>query len=110
MLSNSLAFLQMDLMDPEFHKHALAHSRAMQVQITRLLDDAVAAGELQKCDTTRLARAVEAMIGGSMLKWAVDREGKVTDRLTEDLDSLLRPRHCPPHDRRRYPRRKIRKM
>src|SRR6476620_232675 len=28
-LSNSLAFLQIDLTDPEFHKHALAHSRAM---------------------------------------------------------------------------------
>ena len=28
-LSNNLAFLQMDLVDPEFHKHALAHSRGM---------------------------------------------------------------------------------
>ena len=26
-LSNSLSFLQMDLVDPEFHKHALAHPR-----------------------------------------------------------------------------------
>ena len=28
-LSNSLAFLQMDLFDPDFHKHALAHSRGI---------------------------------------------------------------------------------
>jgi hypothetical protein len=99
----------MDLMDPEFHKHALAHSRAMQLEITGLLDDAVTAGELQKCDTTRLARAVEAIIGGSMLKWAVDREGKVTDRMTEDLDSLLRPGRYLPRERRRHPRRTTRK-
>src|SRR5882762_2801725 len=110
MLSNGLAFLQMDLMDPDFHKHALAHSRAMQLEITALLDDAVAAGELQKCDTTRLARAVEVTIGASMLQRAIDRHGQVKDRLTEDLDSLLRPRHCPPRDRRRHPRRKVRRM
>src|SRR6266404_6191083 len=66
-LSNSLAFLQMDLVDPEFHKHALAHSRTMQAEITRLLDEAVAAGELQECDTRKLARAVQSLLGGSML-------------------------------------------
>lgn len=106
-LSNSLAFLQMDLVDPEFHRHALVHSRNTQAAITRLLDEAMDAGELQRCDTTRLARAVQATIGGSLLQWAIDRDGKVTDRLREDLDSLLRPRHCLPRDRRRHPRRKI---
>ena len=50
-LSNSLAFLQMDLVDPEFHKHALAHSRGTIADITALLDEAVAAGELKPCDT-----------------------------------------------------------
>jgi len=106
-LSNSLAFLQMDLVDPDFHKHALVHSRGMQSGIKGLLDEAVRQGELLRCDTSRLARAVQALIGGSMLQWAIDRNGKVTDRLSEDLDSLLRPRHCPPRERRRHPRRKV---
>src|SRR5438105_12011389 len=38
MMSNGLAFLQMDLVDPDFHRHALAHSRAMHAQIEQLLD------------------------------------------------------------------------
>jgi AcrR family transcriptional regulator len=91
-LSNSLAFLQMDLVDPEFHRHALAHSRAMQAEIKQLLDEAVKAGELQKCDTGRLARAVNSIVGGSLLGWAVDRDGTAADRIREDLDALLKPR------------------
>jgi AcrR family transcriptional regulator len=106
-LSNSLAFLQMDLVDPEFHRHALAHSRTMQAEITSLLDEAVAAGELQRCDTRKLARAVQSLLGGSMLQWAIDRDSTVLERVHEDLDSLLRPRYCPPRERRRHPRRKI---
>ena len=35
-LANSLAFLQMDLVDPEFHQHALVHSRGMQAGIKAL--------------------------------------------------------------------------
>ena len=109
-LSNSLAFLQMDLVDPDFHKHAHAHSRGMIAGIKALLDEAVAGGELQRCDTTRLARAVQGLIGGSLLQWAIDREGKAADRLREDLDSLLKPRHCPPRERRRHPRRAVKKV
>jgi hypothetical protein len=85
----------------------LVHSRGMQSGIKGLLDEAVRHGELLRCDTSRLARAVQALIGGSMLQWAIDRNGKVTDRLSEDLDCLLRPRHSPPRERRRHPRRKI---
>jgi AcrR family transcriptional regulator len=106
-LSNSLAFLQMDLGDPEFHKHALAHSRTMQAEVTKLLNEAVAAGDLQGCDTWKLARAVQSLLSGSMLQWAIDRDSSVLERVHEDLDTLLRPRHCPPRERRRHPRRKI---
>jgi AcrR family transcriptional regulator len=109
-LSNSLAFLQMDLFDPDFHKHALAHSRGMVAGLKALLDEAVEVGELQRCDTTRLARAVQGLIGGSLLQWAIDRDGKATDRLREDLESLLKPRHCPPRERRRSARRAVRKV
>src|SRR5439155_22160774 len=103
-LSNSLAFLQMDLVDPDFHKHAHAHSRGMVAGIKALLDEAVSAGELQRCDTMRLARAVQGLIGGSLLQWAIDRDTKVVERLRQDLDTLLKPRHCPPRERRRRPR------
>jgi AcrR family transcriptional regulator len=114
MLSNNLALLQIDLTDPEFHKHAHAHSRAMQAEIKELLDEAVAKGELQCKDTARLARAVQTMIGGALLQWAVDREGTASDRVREDLDTLLKPRaparaaaHSAARERRRRPRRKV---
>jgi AcrR family transcriptional regulator len=108
-LANSLAFLQMDLVDPEFHQHALVHSRSMQAAIKTLLDEAVANGELARTDTTRLSRAVQAMIGGSLLQWAIDRDGKVADRLTEDLDALLNSRKSASRARRHAPRGKLRR-
>ena len=82
----------------------------MHAEIKQLLDDAVTEGTLQRCDTTRLARAVQGLIGGSLLQWAIDRDGKAADRLREDLDSLLKPRHCPPRERRRHPRRIVKKV
>ncbi len=106
-LANSLAFLQMDLVDPEFHKHALAHSRAMQTEVQKLLDEAIAGGELKRCDTRKLARAVQALIGGAMLQWAIERDTTAVERVRDDLDTLLRPRHWPPRERRRHPRRKV---
>jgi AcrR family transcriptional regulator len=92
-LANHLSFLQMDLVDPEFHRHALAHTRETLSFLHKTLDDAVAKGELTPCDTPRLARAVQATVGGSLMQWAIDREGKLRKRLREDLETLLRPRY-----------------
>src|SRR5262245_31777917 len=90
-LANSLAFLQIDLTDPEFHTHAHAHSRATQAELKRLLDAAVRAGELRRSNTARLARALQSLMGGSLLQWAIDRDGKAADRIRADLDALLKP-------------------
>jgi AcrR family transcriptional regulator len=105
-LSNSLAFLQIDLVDPDFHRHAFAHSRAMRAGIKTLLDEAVAIGELARCDTGRLARAVQVVLGGALLQWAIDRDGRAVDRLREDLETLVGPRRSP-RGRRRKRRKKI---
>src|SRR5262245_11148007 len=91
-LSNGLAFLQMDLVEPDFHKIAHAHSRGMQKEIKTLLDEAIRLGELRRCDTTRLARAIHSLMGGSLLQWAIDRDSKAVDRMHQDLDMLLAPR------------------
>jgi AcrR family transcriptional regulator len=107
-LSNSLAFLQIDLVDPDFHSHALAHSRAMRAEIKSLLDEAIAIGELARCDTDRLARGVQVVLGGALLQWAIDRDGSAASRLREDLDTLIRPRHAF-RERRRTPRKKVRR-
>jgi AcrR family transcriptional regulator len=91
-LANHLAFLQIDLVDPDFHALALKQARWMRGEIKALLDDAVKQKELAGCDTTRLALAVAAVMNGSLLAWAVDREGTVRDRMQADLDALLQPR------------------
>jgi AcrR family transcriptional regulator len=90
-MANNLAFLEIDLTDPDFHRLALENSRAMMAGYRALLDEAVAAGELARCDTARLARALCAMAGGSMLNWAILREGTVTEWLRGDIETLLGP-------------------
>jgi AcrR family transcriptional regulator len=102
-LANHLSFLQMDLVDPEFHRHALTHARDTLGWLDKTLVDAVSKGELEPCDTTRLARAVQATVGGSLMQWAIDREGKLRKRLREDLETLLAPRSVtrPKHRRPR---------
>jgi AcrR family transcriptional regulator len=90
-MANNLAFLEIDLTDPDFHRLALENSRAMMAGYRALLDEAVAAGELARCDTAGLARALCAMAGGSMLNWAILREGTVTEWLRGDIETLLGP-------------------
>src|SRR5262249_418625 len=90
-LANSLAFLQIDLTDPDFHQLMLEHSRATLAGYRALLDEAVAAGELIRCDTGRLARVIGALAGGALLPLAGHREGPVTDWLRSDFETLLKP-------------------
>jgi len=90
-LANHLAFLEMDLADPEFHKLALAHARKFSAELRALLAEAVRVGELRKCPVPRLARAVQSLMGGSMLNWAIYREGKADGWVAADLETLLKP-------------------
>jgi AcrR family transcriptional regulator len=90
-LANHLAFLQMDLTDPEFRALAVRASDEIRAGIRALLDDAVAVGELAVHGTARLAAAVQATHDGSLLTWAIHRDGPLTDWLRRDLETLLAP-------------------
>jgi AcrR family transcriptional regulator len=90
-LANHLAFLHIDLTDPDFHQLALAQSRTARAELRATLDAAVEAGELAPCDTGRLARVVQVSLGGGLLAWAIDREGTASRWLREDLETLLAP-------------------
>jgi hypothetical protein len=90
-MANQLAFLQMDLHDPDFHRLALAHSRTVRDSIRALLDDAVAGGELRPCDTRRLAEAVEVVYNGALVTWAIHRRGPVDRWLGRQLETILAP-------------------
>ena len=90
-LANNLAFLEIDLTDPEFHRLALENARATVAGYKALLDEAVRAGEIVKCNTSRVARAVWAVAGGSLLGWAILREGSVKGFLRRDVEVLMAP-------------------
>jgi BetI-type transcriptional repressor, C-terminal len=90
-ISNTLAFLQIDLTDPEFHRFALQSSGQTYEGIRQLVADAIAAGELRRCPAARLARALQATMNGSLLNWAIHREGDLRAWIRRDLGTVLAP-------------------
>jgi AcrR family transcriptional regulator len=91
-LARNLAYLQIDLTDPEFRAHLLANARATRREIEHLLKAAIDGGDLRRdTDTRSLARAIEAVIGGSLMTWACYREGGAASWIRRDLDAVLDP-------------------
>lgn len=91
-LANNLAFLETDLVDPEFRAPALAFFRAERAEIRALLEAAVKKGELAgTLDAKRTAAAVQVAINGSRITWAVLQEGTLTQWTRTNLDTLLLP-------------------
>jgi AcrR family transcriptional regulator len=90
-MATGLAYLQNYLTDPDFRAVTLAQFRAMREQTRKILDEAVAAKELVNCNTATLARAMQQVFNGSMLDWAVFREGTLAAGLRRDVEALLRP-------------------
>lgn len=90
-LAHHLAFLQIDVTDPDFHRPLLVMSEKTLAGYRRLLDEAVEAGELRPCDTERLARAITATGSGSLINWGIFQEGRAAAWVREDLETLLQP-------------------
>jgi AcrR family transcriptional regulator len=91
-LAHHLAYLQIDLTDPEFHRHTRAMAHSTSQAIRELLEAAVAAGELVSgVDAGGLARAVQVALSGSLITWAFFRDGSAADWMRADLDAVLRP-------------------
>jgi AcrR family transcriptional regulator len=100
-VANHLAFLQMDLSDPDFNRLMVINSRKMLDGYRRLLREAVDAGELVECDTERLARAITAVCGGSLISWAAFRQGTAVAWVRTDVDTVLEPYRSSTHSPRR---------
>jgi AcrR family transcriptional regulator len=95
-LARHLAFLQLELADPEFHQHVLQHAQVALEQIRLLLDAAVEHGELRPCDTAALARAIHVTYNGTLITWAIFRHGQLASRLRQELEFILEPFRPPP--------------
>ena len=90
-LANNLTFLQSNLSDPEFHQLAVMRARGLRREIRALIREAIRVGELRPCDPDRLARAVQATMNGSLLQWAIEREGKLAPSVRGNIATLLSP-------------------
>jgi AcrR family transcriptional regulator len=100
-LARNLAYLQVDLTDPDFRAALVAQSTATATALRGLLDEAVEARELARgTDTKRLVRMVEVAMSGALLTWAIYQEGSARRFLRHAVDSVLTP-----HVARRAPRR-----
>jgi AcrR family transcriptional regulator len=95
-LAHNLGYLQVDLTDPDFHRHTRAMAVATAISLRELLDAAVVAGELTPVtDTAGLTRLVQAILSGSLISWAFYRDGTAEDWVLEDLESVLGPHMRP---------------
>jgi AcrR family transcriptional regulator len=91
-LANLLAFLQLSLEDPEFRACAERHDATLEREMTALLDEARDRGEMADCSSKALARAVIAMMRGSLLTWSAIGKDTAPDAWVKaDLETLLSP-------------------
>lgn len=91
-LANNLAFLQMDLTDPELRPHAVAHSRALRDGIAALVTDAVRAGLLAPGIVPEaFAADLWTSYCGAMVTWAIDGTGTLPGWIAAHLERILAP-------------------
>jgi AcrR family transcriptional regulator len=91
-LAQSLAYLQMDMTDPEMRRQTAALYRATIAGFKDLLAAAIKARELAPhADPAELARTVQVMIGGSLMAWPFLRKGSAESWVRHDLEAVLRP-------------------
>lgn len=91
-LARNLAYLTVDISDPDLRKHLLVQSRATRAGLRELLGGAVRTRELRRgTDTATLARLLETVIGGSLFSWAIYREGTAARCMREHVDAVLAP-------------------
>ena len=92
LMANSVAMLQLDLADPDFHAETLRGAQAVRARIARDLSGALAAGELRPgTDVATLAQLVETTYHGAMIGWAIHRENTLADWMREQVEAVLAP-------------------
>src|SRR5580658_11268747 len=91
-LARSLAYLQIDMTDPDFRRLLVKQARATRAALRRLVQAARDAGELTRgVNAAQLARTIETVLSGSLITWAFYREGSAADWIRADLEAVLTP-------------------
>jgi AcrR family transcriptional regulator len=89
--ANHLAFLHQELAEPEFRAVLAAHDAAVRAELESYVVAALDAGALCGADPEALASALDALLSGSQIAWAMRRDGTLEAALRRDVDTLLRP-------------------
>jgi AcrR family transcriptional regulator len=91
-LARSLAYLQIDMTDPDFRRHLVKQARATRAGLQRLVAAASIAGELDRSvKPAQLARTIETVLSGSLITWGFYREATAALWMRTDLEAVLTP-------------------
>ncbi len=91
-MANHIAFLGLDVGDPEFRAPAAAQATVLREETALLLGEAITAGQLRSgTDVHALARAVYVTFNGALVAWALEGDGPAEEALTTDIEALLAP-------------------
>jgi AcrR family transcriptional regulator len=95
-IANSVAMLQLDLVEPDFHAETLRGARRLRAALERHLQAALIAGELRDgTDVGALAKLLETTYHGAMIGWALHREGSLAAWMREQLEAVLKASRVP---------------
>lgn len=92
-LARNLAYLQIDLADPEFREQLSIQARATRAGLHELVVEAIDAGDLRAdTDAGALARTLEITVSGALLTWAMyEDEGPAAVWMRTAVDAVLAP-------------------
>jgi AcrR family transcriptional regulator len=91
-LARNLAYLQIDMTDPDFRRHLVKQARATRAGLRRLVESALEARELTpSVQPARLARTIETVLSGSLITWGFYREGTAAKWMRADMEAVLAP-------------------
>lgn len=90
-LANHLAFLQLDLVNRDLRKHAIAQGREVRHRLSTLISQAIEQEILAETDASRLADMLFVTYNGTLVTWAMDGTGALADAIVRNIDDTLRP-------------------
>jgi AcrR family transcriptional regulator len=91
-LARNLAYLQIDMTDPDFRRHLVRQARATRAGLRRLVEASLEAGELvPSVKPAQLARTIETVLSGSLITWGFYRQGTAARWMRTDLEAVLEP-------------------
>jgi AcrR family transcriptional regulator len=89
--ANHLAFLLLDLTDPQFRQINRDHAIAVEQAIAEVLAAARSTGELTRDDVPELPRVIHAAYNGAMVTWGMHGDGSPAEQVRTQLTILLDP-------------------